>query len=167
MANVNVRLNNVGPTWMSASKRAVEGLNSLFRSSGINVILAFGGAGPIISVSTDPTQLTRLHGYTLTSSDERSGKILGAEVRLPVKCLVSAPRVGQREAGLSAYEVVVAHEIVHGLGHDGHNTGLMVDLIQPVIGAHASQDKVTGGGVFMPPLQLSAETIGVLKGLWG
>jgi hypothetical protein len=117
MAVVSVRLGGIGPHWTAACKHAVADLDRLFRRRGIGVALALHGAGPVISVVTDPGILgTLVHGRTSAETDG-SGRLLRAEVRLPVKLTINTPS-GVREAGIGMAEVVAAHELVHALGHE-------------------------------------------------
>src|SRR5689334_7076499 len=120
MAAVSVRLGGIGPHWTAACKQAVSDLNLLFRQWGIGVTLALHGDGPVISVVTDPGIIgTAVHGRTHAETDG-SGRLLRAEVRLPVKLTINTPG-GVREAGLGMADVIAAHEFVHALGHEPHN----------------------------------------------
>jgi hypothetical protein len=165
MAAVNVKLGDIGGQWTTACKQAVSDLNSLFRRKGIEVKLALDGTGPTISVKTDPGILgTAVHGKTSAETDG-GGKLLRAEVRLPVKLTINTPK-GVREAGTGMAEVVAAHEFVHALGHVPHNSHLMAQTFHKVMGDRAAGDKLKAGAVAMPPLELSDESIEILKEIW-
>jgi hypothetical protein len=124
MAAVNVKLGDIGSHWTTACKQAVKDLNLLFRRKGIEVTLALNGAGPTIAVMTDPGILgTAVHGKT-SAETTGAGKLLRAEVRLPVKLTINTPK-GIRDAGTGMAEVIAAHEFVHALGHVPHNSHLM------------------------------------------
>src|SRR5262249_36479437 len=70
MVTVAVKLGNIGAHWTTACKQAVSDLNQLFRRKGIAVTLAVNGAGPIISVRTDPAIAgTAVHGKTSAETD--------------------------------------------------------------------------------------------------
>jgi hypothetical protein len=165
MAAVNVKLGDVGSHWTTACKQAVSDLNSLFRRKGIEVALALNGAGPIITVKTDPGILgTAVHGQT-SAETNGAGQLLRAEVRLPVKLTINTP-TGIRDAGAGMAEVIAAHEFVHALGHAPHNSHLMAQTLNKVLGDRAAGDKLKAGAVAMPPLQLSDESVAMLKGIW-
>jgi hypothetical protein len=162
---VNVKLGDVGSHWTTACKQAVSDLNSLFRRKGTEVALALNGAGPIITVKTDPGILgTAVHGQT-SAETNGAGQLLRAEVRLPVKLTSNTP-TGIRDAGAGMAEVIAAHEFVHALGHAPHNSHLMAQTLNKVLGDRAAGDKLKAGAVAMPPLQLSDESVAMLKGIW-
>ena len=141
-------------------------LNLLFRRKGIEVTLAINGAGPTIAVKTDPAILgTLVHGKTSAETND-AGKLLRAEVRLPVKLTINTPN-GVRDAGTGYAEVIAAHEFVHALGHAPHNSHLMAQTFSKSPGDRAAGDKLTAGGVSLPPLDLSTESVDQLKSLWG
>lgn len=165
MTSVSVKLGSVGTYWTTACKQAVSDLNSLFRRKGIGVTLAVDGAGPTISVRTDPAIAgTAVHGRTSAETDG-AGKLLRADVRLPVKLTINTPK-GMRDAGAGMAEVIAAHEFVHALGHEPHNSHLMTQTFNKVMGDRAAGDKLQAGAVAMPPLQLSDESVDMLKGIW-
>jgi predicted Zn-dependent protease len=165
MAAVNVKLGDIGSQWTTACKQAVSDLNLLFRRKGIEVALALNGAGPTITVRTDPGILgTAVHGQT-SAETNGAGKLLRAEVRLPVKLTINTPK-GMRDAGTGMAEVVAAHEFVHALGHAPHTSHLMAQTLYKVLGDRAAGDKLKAGAVAMPPLQLSDESVEMLKGIW-
>jgi hypothetical protein len=165
MAAVGVKLGDIGSHWTAACKQAVSDLNSLFRRKGIGVTLAINGAGPTITVRTDPAILgTAVHGRTSAETDD-AGRLLRAEVRLPVKVTINTPS-GVRNAGTGFAEVIAAHEFVHALGHEPHNSHLMAQTFSKLAGDSAAGDKLTAGSVSLPPLQLSAESVDQLKAIW-
>jgi len=166
MASVGVKLGDIGSHWTTACKQAVHDLNLLFRRKGIEVTLAINGAGPTIAVKTDPAILgTLVHGKTSAETND-AGKLLRAEVRLPVKLIINTPN-GVRDAGFGYAEVIAAHEFVHALGHAPHNSHLMAQTFSKSPGDRAAGDKLTAGGVSLPPLDLSTESVDQLKSLWG
>jgi hypothetical protein len=167
MAAVNVKLGHIGPQWTKACKQATTDLNLLFRRKGVNVFLAVAGSeGPTISVRTDPGILgTAVHGRT-TAETTGSGQLLSAEVRLPLKVVINTPS-GIRDAGPGVLEVIAAHEFVHALGHAAHNSLLMAQTMTKQMGDSAAGDKLTAGGVTMPPLDLAADSVDALKAIWG
>lgn len=166
MTAIAVKLGPIGPHWTTACRQAVTDLNLLFRRKGIDLTLALNGHGPEIAVGTDPGILGSLvHGRTSAATDD-SGRLAKAEVRLPVKLTINTPR-GEREAGPGMHEVVAAHEFVHALGHAPHNSHLMAQTLHKVMGDRSAGDKLRAGSDSMPPLQLSDETVELLKGIWG
>ena len=165
MASVNVKLGDIGAHWTTACKQAVKDLNLLFRRKGIEVTLALDGAGPTIAVKTDPGILgTAVHGKTSAETDG-AGRLRRAEVRLPVKLTINTPQ-GIRDAGTGMAEVIAAHEFVHALGHEPHNSHLMAQTMTKVMGDRAAGDKLKAGAIAMPPLQLSDESVEMLKQIW-
>ena len=165
MAAVNVKLDAAGKYWTPACTQAVKDLNALFTQKGINVTLAVGGAGPTISIRTDPGIVgTAVHGKTSAETDG-AGRLRRAEVRLPIKLTINTPK-GIRDAGVGMAEVIAAHELVHALGHAPHNSHLMTQTWQKVMGDRPADDKLRAGGVAMPPLQLADATVQMLKEIW-
>jgi hypothetical protein len=166
MAAVGVKLGDIGSHWTTACKQAVSDLNALFKRKGIDVTLAINGAGPTITVKTDPGILgTAVHGRTSAETTE-SGTLLRAEVRLPVTLTINTPK-GVRDAGTGFAEVIAAHEFVHALGHVPHNSHLMAQTFTKLAGDRAAGDKLTAGSVSLPPLQLSTESVDQLQAIWG
>jgi hypothetical protein len=165
MAAVNIKLGDIGSLWTAACKQAVKDLNLMFRQKGIKVALAVNGTGPTIAVKTDPAILgSAVHGRTRAELDG-AGKLLRAEVRLPVKLTINTPK-GIRGAGTGMAEVIAAHEFVHALGHTDHNSHLMAQTMHKMMGDRAAGDKLKAGAVSMPPLQLSDDSVKLLKGIW-
>ena len=166
MATVKVTIDSqIGATWTQAFRQAVRELNTLFNHKGIAVTLTHTGGGPVITVRTDASiGQTAVHGEATTERLE-SGRLLRSEVRLPVQIRINTPS-GLRAAGPGLYLVVAAHELVHSLGHDGHNTHLMAQVFQKVMGNSAAGDRMQAGSVLLPPLALSDESVRVLQGIW-
>lgn len=168
MATVSVALGALDPHWKHACQAAVRDLNALFKQKGVNVTLSAPGpaSGPHISVRTDPGIAgTAVHGQT-SAATTASGTLLRADVRLPVTVSINTPQ-GIRDAGVGVLEVIAAHEFVHALGHEPHNSHLMGQTMTKMIGDTAAGDKLAVAGVSMPPLQLSPQSIQQLKALWG
>jgi hypothetical protein len=163
MVRVNVKTSGLGHSWSHACQRAANDLNVLFNRNRIGVHLVLSGSqGPTISVQIDPhIQGTLVHGNT-TSRFGSSGGFLGADVRLPTRITINTPR-GPRDAGAGILEVVAAHEFVHALGHDGHNSHLMAQTMQKEMGDSPWGDKLKANDVLMPPLQLSMQSILTLR----
>jgi len=65
------------------------------------------------------------------------------------------------------YEVVAAHELVHSLGHAGHNSHLMAQTFQKVMGDTPAGDRLQANTVILPPLRLSDDSVSLLRGIWG
>src|SRR5262249_50884880 len=166
MASVAVKLDSsIGSHWSIACRQAVSDLNALFRRKGIAVILALNGAGPIISVKTDPAIAgTAVHGRTSAETDG-TGSLTPPNARLPIKRPNNPPK-GIGDAGAGMAEVIAPHEFVHALGHEPHNTHLMAQTLNKMLGDRAAGDKLQAGAVAMPPLQLSDDSIEMLKGIW-
>ena len=166
MTTVYVKLDDVGAYWLKPCKEAVGDLNTLFKRSGIAVVLSTTGSdGAIIKVKTDSgIQGDAVHGRT-SAETTGSGKLLGAEVRLPVKVTINTPQ-GIRDAGVGIREVIAAHEFVHALGHPAHNTKLMGQTLYKEAGDTSASDKLKAGGTKMPPLALSDDSIEALKSIW-
>ena len=166
MTDVGVSFGEVGPDWAKACRQAVKDLNELFSRKGIAVVLSTGGtSGPTISVRTDPGILgTAVHGNT-TAETTTSGRLLRAEVRLPVKVVINTPS-GIRAAGPGVLEVIAAHELVHALGRTPHDSHLMAQTMSKRLGDGPAGDRLQAGGITMPPLQLAQATIDELKSIW-
>ena len=166
MATVSVDLSRIGPYWAPACRKAVIDLNLLFRSASVGVVLVVGGSsGPSISVMTDPSILgTAVHGHTTAESVD--GRLTRALVRLPVKVVINTPS-GVRGAGLGILEVIAAHEFVHALGHEPHNSQLMAQTLYKQMGDSPDGDRLKAGGITLPPLALASETVDLLKSIWG
>src|SRR5262245_16165827 len=123
MATVVVKLGGAGAFWTKACQDAAATLNGLFRRGGVQVSLTTNGQGPSITVILDPSiGATAVHGRT--SAGFSGNTFVSAEVRLPVKAIISTPQ-GLRDAGIGVREVIAAHEFVHALGHEPHNSDLM------------------------------------------
>lgn len=167
MANVQVSLDKkLDATWAEACRKAVDDLNTLFKHKGVAVTLSLKAGGPVITVKTDAKiGTTAVHGEA-TTEQTTSGRLLRSEIRFPVKIQINTPR-GLRPAGPGIYEVVAAHEFVHSLGHGSHNTHLMAQTLQKVMGDSPRGDRLQAGAVIMPPLQISDDTVKELKGIWG
>jgi hypothetical protein len=166
MTTVSIQLRHVGAKWTKPCQDAVVALNHLFKRHNINVTLTIGGAAtPAISVKTDPgIQGTAVHGRTIAESNDR-GRLLRAEVRLPVNVTINTPR-GIRDAGPGILEVIAGHEFVHALGHSSHNSHLMGQTMNKDMGDSAAGDRLRSGGATMPPLVLSPQTVEELKTIW-
>jgi hypothetical protein len=166
MAMVYVDLGGLDSKWSKASEKAITDLNSLFRRNSINVVLTTKGPQALaITVKTDPSiQGTALHGRTTAETDP-SGKMLRSTVRLPVNVTINSPG-GIRDAGVGILEVIVAHEFVHALGHEPHNSLLMTQTVYKEPGDNAGGDILRAGSVRMPPLLISPESVAILAPLW-
>jgi predicted Zn-dependent protease len=166
MANVKVTLDGqIGATWTTAFSQAVTQLNTLFDQKGIAVTLSMTGSGPVISARTDPSiGITAVHGTARTERTS-SGRLVRSDVKLPPQIQINTPN-GLRPAGPGIYLVVAAHELVHSLGHDGHNSHLMAQVFQKVLGDSPDGDKIQAGSVSLPPLRLSNDSVQILKGIW-
>jgi hypothetical protein len=166
MITVSVHLMNLGSSWTRPCQKAVTTLNDLFRRHHVNVALAISGpAGPTITVKLDPgIQGNAVHGRTTAESTD-TGRLLRAEVRLPVKVTINTPR-GMRDAGPGVLEVIAGHEFVHALGHSSHNSHLMGQTMYKDLGDNAAGDRLKSGGITMPPLALSPQSITHLKTIW-
>lgn len=166
MATVKVTLDKLDANWTTACKNAVKDLNTLFSRRGLAVTLSLTGAGPVITVRTDPKITgSALHGEA-TTERTTAGRLMRSEVRLPSKIQINTPS-GLRPAGPGIYLVVAAHELVHALGHDSHNSHLMGQVMQKVMGNSAAGDKLQVGAVIMPPIQLADDSVKELKAVWG
>ena len=166
MATVHVVLKGVGASWVKPCQQAVKDLNALFTRNGINVSLSTSGSGgATITVQNDASiQGNAVHGRT-SASVNSAGQMLTADVRLPVKVTISTPR-GIREAGAGVLEVIAGHEFVHALGHTPHNSELMSQTMYKEAGDNAAGDKLKAGSAKLPPLTLSDDSVGILKGIW-
>lgn len=165
MSMVKVSIDaQIGAAWTQALHHAVRDLNTLFNHKGIAVTLTLAGAGPVITVRADPSiGQTAVHGEATT--ERQGGRLMRSEVRLPVRIQINTPS-GLRPAGPGLYLVVAAHELVHALGHDGHNTLLMAQVFQKVMGNSPAGDRLQAGGVLLPPLSISDDSVRVLTGIW-
>jgi len=166
MTTVSVQLNNLSSPWSTACHKAVSTLNDLLRRNGVGVSLALGrSTPPTITVKLDASiQGSAVHGRTTAESTE-TGRLLRAVVGLPVKVTINTPQ-GIRDAGPGILEVIAGHEFVHALGHAAHNSHLMGQTMYKELGDSAAGDKLRAGGVKMPPLTLSPESIAQLKSIW-
>lgn len=165
MATVYVDLRALEGNWNKACRNAIADLNTLFKHSGINVILTTKGPQAFsITVITDPTiQGAALHGRTTNEAD--AAGMLHATTRLMVKVTINTPS-GIRDAGIGVLAFIAAHEFVHALGHAPHNTLLMTQTLNFDSGSTPAQDKLTADSVKMPPLRLSDESVEMLKSIW-
>ncbi|MGZ5090777.1 MAG: hypothetical protein ACXWCY_08825 [Burkholderiales bacterium] len=166
MTTVYVKLTGLAEKWTKPCQHAATRLNALFKQNNIDVLLTLRGSSePTITVKTDSTiQGDLVHGKTSAEYSD-SGKMLQAEVRLPVNVTINTPQ-GIRDAGPGILEVIAGHEFVHALGHSGHNSKLMGQTMQKSMGDKASADQLKAGDVAMPPLVLSSESISNLKAIW-
>ena len=165
MATVYVKLGDLGSTWTKACKDAMQHLNTLFVRNKIDVVLQSGSKTPTISVMTDSNlQGNIVHGRTRAEVTD-SGKLLRADVRLPETVSINTPS-GPRDAGPGILEVIAAHELVHALGHEAHNSRLMGQTLTKELGDSPSGDKLKDGVVGMPPLVLSPQSVSELKSIW-
>ena len=166
MPAVYVKLSGLGTSWVKPCQQAVTELNALFKRNRIDVVLSTSSAGgPVFTVKNDAAiQGDAVHGRTSAETDG-SGKMVRAEVRLPVKVTINTPS-GVRDAGPGVLAVIAGHELVHALGHGGHNANLMSQTLYKELGDSAVKDKLKAGSARMPPLTLSTETISELQGIW-
>ena len=166
MKNVSVTLTRLGSNWSKPCLQAVKDLNILFKISGIRVVLSTTGSQrPNITVKTDVSiKGNAVHGRTSATIND-AGQLMKAEISLPPKVTINTPS-GVRDAGPGIYEVIAAHEFVHALGDTPHTSHLMAQTMYKVMGDNAAKDKLKGGGIKMPPLKLSPQTITTLKGIW-
>jgi len=165
MATVYVKLGDIGSGWTKACKDAIAHLNTLFVRNKIDVVLQSGSKTPTISVRTDSSITGNLvHGRT-SAEVTASGKLLRADIRLPETVSINTPD-GPRGAGSGVLEVIAAHEFVHALGHEPHNTRLMGQTLAMELGDSPSGDKLKDGTVGMPPLVLSPQSVKQLKDIW-
>lgn len=167
MATVRVTLDSqIGAAWMGAFERAITNLNALFRRERAAIVLSQTSEGPVISVRVDSSiGTTAVHGQATTETTT-AGRLVRSEVRLPVQIEINTPR-GMRGAGPGVYEVVAAHELVHSLGHAGHNSHLMAQTFQKVMGDTPAGDRLQANTVILPPLRLSDDSVSLLRGIWG
>ena len=166
MTTVSVQLMNLGANWTKSCQKAVAALNDLFRRKDVKVALVTSGSQePTISVKTDASiRGDAVHGRTTAEADS-NGRLLRAEVRLPIKVTINTPQ-GVRDAGPGILEVIAAHEFVHALGHAGHNSQLMGQTMYKELGNSAAGDTLKSSGVKMPPLTLAPESVTELKTIW-
>jgi hypothetical protein len=159
-------MSGVGATWTKPCRQAITDLNALFRRHGIEVLLgAPKSQAPAITVKTDPSiQGSAVHGRTSAEADG-SGRLIRAVVRLPVNVTINTP-AGVRNAGPGVLEVIAAHEFVHALGREPHDSHLMAQTFGKVMGDTAAGDRLAANEITLPPLQLSSDTIDALKGIW-
>lgn len=162
---VSVKLAGLPAVWSGPCRQAIASLNKLFKAQHINVVLQIDGrSGPVISVRVDPSiQGTAVHGKT--NAEFRNDILTKADVRLPQKILINTPS-GMRNAGAGVFQVIAAHEFVHALGQEHHNSHLMAQTMQKDVGDSPGGDKLRAGGVRLPPISLSDDSITLLKSLW-
>lgn len=162
---VSVKLTGLPTAWASACRQAIAALNKIFKSQHVNVVLQIDGrGGPTISVRVDPSiQGTAVHGKT--NAEFRNDILTKADVRLPQKILINTPS-GLRNAGAAVFQVIAAHEFVHALGQEHHNSHLMAQTMQKEVGDSPAQDKLRAGGVALPPISLSEDTLSLLRSTW-
>ncbi len=166
MIMVRVKLEKMDAHWTKACQHAVTDLNLQFNRKGVHVKLALKGAGPVISVRTDPSiSGLMVHGKT-HAEFATSGRLQKAETRLPDKVQINTPG-GLRTAGPGVLEVIAAHEYVHALGQEHHSSLLMTRTFNKVPGNSAAGDKLQAGSAMLPPLALADDTVELLKGIWG
>jgi hypothetical protein len=162
---VSVKLIGLPSDWSGACRAAITALNGIFRTKRVNVVLqAEGRTGPIISVRVDPTiQGTAVHGQT--HAEFNNDILTKADVRLPQKILINTP-AGMRNAGRGVFQVIAAHEFVHALGQEHHNSHLMAQTMQKDVGDSPGQDKLRAGATSLPPISLSDDSIALLRSIW-
>lgn len=162
---VSVKLKGLPAEWASACRHAITALNGVFTTQHVNVVLeADGHVGPIISVRVDPSiQGTAVHGQT--HAEFNNDLLLTADVRLPEKVLINTP-ARLRNAGPGVFQVIAAHEFVHALGQEHHNSHLMAQTMQKDAGDSPGQDRLRGGSVVLPPIALSPDSISLLQSIW-
>jgi hypothetical protein len=166
MPSVFVDLTGAGTYWTQPCRDAVTHLNALFKQHKINVSLSLSGSNhaATITVTPDPSlQGLLVHGRTQARFSGNT--LLSADVKLPPQVQINTPRA-LRDAGNGVREVIAAHEFVHALGVNGHDSELMTQTWQKEAGNHAAGDRLRAGAHAMPPLVLSGATVTVLKGRW-
>jgi hypothetical protein len=166
MPSVLVNLSGAGPYWTQPCRDAVTHLNALFHRHHINVSLTLAGTNhaATITVTPDPSlQGLLVHGRTQARFNGNT--LLSADVKLPPQVQINTPRA-LRDAGNGVREVIAAHEFVHALGQNGHDSDLMTQTWQKEAGSNAAGDRLRAGAHAMPPLVLSGDTVNVLKGRW-
>lgn len=166
MAKVYLKYEEIGSQWVSACNQAVADLNAIFKRKGVRVVLATSGSdGPVITVKVDRSiQGTAVHGRTSAVTDT-AGNLTSAEVRLPEKAIINTPN-GTRGVGLGVLKVIAAHEFVHALGQEEHNSHLMAQTMTKNSGDTPAGDKLQADGLSLPPIVLAKESIDLLKSIW-
>jgi hypothetical protein len=178
--------------WGSIINRGMTEFNQMSRRMGLGVSLVRsqdapedGGGGADVQISQGSGQVSfiyagenhgstfdgnRLHGLTMLVS--RRGVIEKAFIYLPSQPRINTPS-GLRAVGSDVKRVILVHELVHacGLENADHSTDdLFQGYPQVDYGSSPSADRVTvtaGGRTRrMPPLYLSTDTAGDIKGLW-
>lgn len=112
-----------------------------------------------------------LHGSTLLVSHQ-GGPIEKAFMFLPSQPLINTPR-GQRPTGSGVLKVIAFHELIHGCGLDNSDhtpddvfNGFPSADPGNVPARDRIQITVRGHYHFMPPILLSATTVGKITALW-
>ena len=112
-----------------------------------------------------------LHGTTLLLS-RPGGPVEKAFMFLPVQPLINTPR-GQRPAGSGVLKVIAFHELIHGCGLDNADhtpDDVFNGFPSADPGNEPAHDRiqitVRGQYRFMPPILLSAATVGKIIPLW-
>jgi len=177
MNQINIQTAGLPTAWAKACSQAVEALNKEFAAKGVAVRLVVNKKEKIsIPIKTDANLAgTAISGSTHAAfTDERKPVFVSAEVKLPVAPQINTPG-GVRTAGAGVLIAIVAHEIVHALGHveharaeiEPHNTHLMTATMRSLPGDTPAEDKLIGAdGARLPPILLSAQSIDVLKLIW-
>jgi len=162
---VSVKLKGLPSEWASACRHAITALNGVFKTKHVSVVLeADGNTGPIISVRVDTSiQGTAVHGQT--HAEFHNDVLATADVRLPEKILINTP-ARLRNAGPAVFQVIAAHEFVHALGQEHHNSHLMAQTMQKDAGDSPGQDKLRAGAIVLPPIVLSDDSISLLQSIW-
>jgi hypothetical protein len=184
-------LSSVTGQWLAAVQDAIREFNAFSRQHQLGVTYVqtnqastdTGGANITIATASGAVTFnyagshrttvngTALSGSTLLISSP-SGPIEKAFMFLPSQPLINTPR-GQRPAGAGVMKVIAFHELIHGCGlHNSDHTPDDVFNGFPTAdsGSLPSQDRIqiTVGGQyrFMPPILLSATTVGKIIPLW-
>lgn len=184
-------LNSVAGPWLGAVQDAVREFNALSRRYQLGVTYVETGDAPTdtggasIGIATASgtatfayagSHRTTVNGTGLTGStlliSTPGGPIEKAFMFLPSRPLINTPR-GQRAAGAGVMKVIAFHELIHGCGlHNRDHTPDDVFNGFPTAdgGSRPSQDRieimVRGQYRFMPPILLSATTVGKIVPLW-
>ena len=149
-----VTLSALPSEWRKASRSAIKDLNALFRRAGIPLLLAEAGSprAMTIRVKVDAAMSGFLtHGKTSTVSDPSTRRPIRADVRVPTVVMIKTPRK-PRPYGPGVLKVIIAHEFVHALGHDAHNSHLMTDRPTAEMGDSPRHDVLRAGSVRLPPI---------------
>jgi hypothetical protein len=184
---LNIDTSGTSGVWAQAVAAAMKEMNALFARHAVMVKLSSEGPATVVLGLSDGQYKFDVQGSEMSGtlrSDILHGatrsidRLTGASNRHREKAYVflpSSPRVPgpgtSRVVGEPVMRVIAAHEFLHALGLDTHDSsmkGLLASSWSLNQGRSSNKDSVSpfGSRTEFPPLSLSADTVRRLKALW-